>query len=216
MPTLLKLMALMSCLSEDANSIFIFPTSIKTEKYSSHSNSTKKIRMKNMKSEELISILLTSLASSTTMVKTGLNKKYKSLNNMHFNLKFISKNLVSLYKKLLKVFKVKEAWNHLPDKEHHQSNKDLQFLKETSNIKKLNLQKYKGSNRKLNKFPNQLPKKVHNHKKHLFNINKNKSQVLTYHPFNRKINQLDQLLLTINYNSNKPKTKMANQRNQSK
>lgn len=125
---------LMSCLSEDVNSTFISPTLIKTEKYSSLWSLTKKMPIKSMNLVALILILQSSSINSKQTPKTDFNKKFKYQSNMLFNMKFILKSQDSLYKKLLKVIKEKEPWNHLSEKEN------LHSFKEILSFKKKNLQ----------------------------------------------------------------------------
>lgn len=120
---------LMSCLSEDVNSTFISPTLIKTEKYSSLWSLTKKMPIKSTNLVALILILQSSSISSWQTPKTDFNKKFKYQSNMLFNMKFILKNQDSLYKRLLKVIKVKEPWNHLSEKENLHSSKELLSFK---------------------------------------------------------------------------------------
>lgn len=99
----------------------------------------KKIPIKNMNLEASILTLQSLLINSKPMAKTDFNKKFKFLNSMLLNSKFIFKNLDSLLKKLSRVSKVKELWNHLSEKEN------LQLFKEILNFKKKNLQ-YKKDN----------------------------------------------------------------------
>lgn len=99
----------------------------------------KKIPIKNMNLEASILTLQSLLINSKPMAKTDFNKKFKFLNSMLLNSKFIFKNLDSLLKKLSRVSKVKELWNHLSGKEN------LQLFKEILNFKKKNLQ-YKKDN----------------------------------------------------------------------
>lgn len=98
----------MSCPSEVVNSISTSLTLTKTEKYSLLSNYMKKIPIKNMNLEASILTLQSLLINSKPMAKTDFNKKFKFLNSMLLNSKFIFKNLDSLLKKLSRVSKVKE------------------------------------------------------------------------------------------------------------
>ena len=120
------------------------------------------------------------------MDKTDFNKKFKSLNNMLLNLKFIFKNPDLLCKKSLKASKVKEPWSHPSDKENRLSSKEV------PNFKKKNL-RFKKEN-KLMKILSLLPNPMQKaDQKFLKFLHKNKRLKFQYNRKlfkRRKINQL--------------------------